>query len=345
VIENKKLSVGIAGHGVVGKRRHKFIDNHPHLKVIAICDQTFNGKGTDANGVNFYNNYKDLLANEKLDILFVCLTNDVAAEVTISGLEHNMHVFCEKPPGRTPSEIEKVRKTEARMPHLKLKYGFNHRYHDSVKEALRIIESRELGEVVSMRGVYGKSLIVSPGSDWRSKREIAGGGILLDQGIHMVDLMRLYAGDFKEYHSFIKNDFWNYDIEDNAYALMKSEKGVIAFLHSTATEWRHRFSLDITLTRGTLTLSGILSGTKSYGQEALKIVYRGEEDGGNPKEQQTTYIKDNSWEDEIKEFADAVINNKSIISGSSLDALKTMQMVFNIYCADKEWAERFNITR
>lgn len=343
--ENKKLKVGIAGHGVVGKRRHKFIDCNPHLQVVAICDQTFPGKGTDKDGVNFYNNYKDLLANEKLDMLFVCLTNDIAAEVTIAGLKQNLHVFCEKPPGRTPRDIEKVREVEAEMPHLKLKYGFNHRYHDSVKEALRIIESKELGEIINMRGVYGKSIIISFESDWRSKREIAGGGILLDQGIHMVDLMRLYAGNFVEYHSFVKNDFWNYDIEDNAYALMKSEKGVIAFLHSTATEWRHRFSLDITLTKGTVTLSGILSGTKSYGQELLRIVYRGEEDGGNPREQQTSYIKDHSWEDEINEFADAVVYDKKITSGSSLDALKTMEMVYNIYCADKEWAGKFNITR
>jgi predicted dehydrogenase len=341
----KKLSVGIAGYGVVGKRRHKFIDANPHLHVVAVCDQTFKENGIYKEGINAYTNYKDLLKNEKLDMLFVCLTNDIAAEVTMAGLELNMHVFCEKPPGRTPRDIEQVREMEASRPHLKLKYGFNHRYHDSVREALRVVESKELGEVINMRGVYGKSIITSFESDWRSKREIAGGGILLDQGIHMVDLMRLFAGEFKDYHSFVKNDYWHHNVEDNAYALMRSEKGVIAFLHSTATEWRHRFSLDITLTKGTLILTGILSGSKSYGQEALKIVYRGEEDGGNPKEQLTTFIKDTSWEDEINEFADAVVNNKEIRSGSSMDALRTMDMVYNIYFADKEWSSKFNITR
>ena len=324
-----KLKVGIAGYGVVGKRRHKFIDINPHLQVVAVCDQTFKGQGVYKEGINFYSNYKDL----------------IAAEVTILGLEKKLHVFCEKPPGRTPRDIERVREVEAARPNLKLKYGFNHRYHDSVKEALRIIESKELGEVINMRGVYGKSIIVSFESDWRSKRDIAGGGILLDQGIHMVDLMRLYAGEFKDFHSYVSNSFWNHDVEDNAYALMRTEKGVVAFLHSTATEWRHRFSLDITLTKGTLILSGILSGSKSYGQEALRVVYRGDEDGGNPREQVTTFIKDNSWEDEINEFADAIVNNKTIRSGSSLDALKTMDMVYKIYFADHEWTSRFNITR
>lgn len=340
---NQKLKVGIAGYGVVGKRRHHFIDINPFLEVVGVCDRTFNGKGRLSDGVNYYGHYKDLLKNEKLDILFVCLTNDIAAEVTIAGLECDLHVFCEKPPGKKPSDVKKVREVEATKPKLKLKYGFNHRYHDSVKEALRIIESKELGDVINMRGVYGKSVIVSFESDWRSKREIAGGGILLDQGIHMVDLMRLYAGEFVDFHSFVKNDYWNYDIEDNAYALMRSEKGIVAFLHSTATEWRHRFNLDITLTKGTVILTGILSGTKSYGQETLKIVYRGDSDAGNPKEQTTTYIKDNSWADEINEFADAIVKNTPITSGSSWDALKTMEMVYSIYAADPEWNSKFDI--
>ena len=341
----EKLKVGIAGYGVVGKRRHQFIDLNPHLEVVGVCDQYFSGTGVFKEGINFYNNYKDLLANEKLDVLIVCLTNDVAADVTIEGLNRNLHVFCEKPPGRNVADILKVREVESSKPHLKLKYGFNHRYHDSVKEALRLIESKELGTVLNMRGVYGKSIIVSFESDWRSKREIAGGGILLDQGIHMVDLMRLYAGEFTDYHSFVENNFWNHNVEDNAYALMRTDSGIVAFLHSTATEWRHRFNLEITLTKGTIILSGILSGSKSYGQEILKVVYRGEEDGGNPREQLTTFIKDNSWRDEINEFADAIVNNSKILHGSSHDALKTMEMVYDIYLADKKWSEKFNISK
>ncbi len=342
---SKKLKVGIAGYGVVGKRRHHFIDLNPFLKVIAVCDKTFNLNDKSINGVNCYNNYQDLLSNENLDVLFVCLTNDIAAEVTMAGLEKNLHVFCEKPPARTIEEVKNVREVEKLNPLLKLKYGFNHRYHDSIKEALRVIESAELGSILNMRGVYGKSIIVSYDSDWRSKPEIAGGGILLDQGIHLVDLMRLFAGDFNEYYSFIQNSFWNYDVEDNAYALMKNEKGIVAFLHSTATEWRHRFNLEINLTKGTLILGGILSGSKSYGQETLKIIYRGDDDAGNPREQLTTYIKDNSWKEEIDEFADCIVNNGVIRHGSSLDALKTMEMVFEIYFADKNWCKEFNIRK
>ena len=141
------------------------------------------------------------------------------------------------------------------------------------------------GEIINLRGVYGKSKILTFGQhlDWRVKRDIAGGGILLDQGIHMVDLLRLFAGEFKEIYSFISNDFWKHDVEDNAYALMRTVDGKVAMLHSSATQWRHRFQLDISLAKGSIILSGILSGSKSYGSEKIIIAWASADERGDPK--------------------------------------------------------------
>ena len=150
------------------------------------------------------------------------MPNYMAAKVTVAGLERGLHVFCEKPPGRDVSDIARVREVEAAHPGQKLMYGFNHRYHDSVRDAKRIIESGELGSVIDMRGVYGKSKMIRFDADWRTKRDLAGGGILLDQGIHMVDMMRLFAGEFTDVHSYVTNDYWNHDVVDNAYALMRT---------------------------------------------------------------------------------------------------------------------------
>jgi len=342
---NKPLRVGIAGYGVVGKRRRQYIDKHPDLKTVAVCDRTFSGEGTLPDGVPFHSDYRQLL-KEDLDILFVCLTNDIAAEVTIAGLEKGLHVFCEKPPGRDVADIARVVECEKKHPGLKLKYGFNHRYHESVVEALKLVHSGQFGKVLNMRGVYGKSQFISYGqkSDWRVDRALSGGGILLDQGIHMVDLMRLFGGEFHEVHSMISNDFWHHDIEDNAYALMRSDKGVVALLHSTATEWRHRFRLEITLEKGAVILAGILSGSKSYGAETMTVVWASDESAGDPREQTTRYNTDPSWESEINEFADAVLNDRKIENGSSRDALLTTQLVYRIYCADKAWQKRWNLT-
>jgi len=339
------LKVGIAGFGVVGQRRKACIDLHSNMRLVAVCDQKYQGEGVLPDGVRYYHNYLRLLGDD-IDVLFVCLTNDVVAEVTIAGLEAGLHVFCEKPPGRSVEDIVRVISHERRHPELKLMYGFNHRFHLSVRDALNIYRSGELGRVINMRGMYGKAKLATFNqTGWRTKREICGGGVLLDQGIHIVDIMRLFGGEFSEIHSFVSNGHWRQDVEDNAYALMRSTDGVVAMLNSSATQWRHRFHLDINLERGSLILSGILSGTKSYGPETLTVVRADpDNDGGDPSEHVTLYNKDPSWEDEVNAFAASILENKPVQSGTSNDALKAMQLVFNIYYADVAWRNQYGIS-
>jgi predicted dehydrogenase len=338
-----KLKVGIAGYGVVGKRRHAVIDTLDCLEVVCVSDQVL-GDGVFGNGILHFGDYKKLL-DEDLDILFVSLSNDINADATISGLERGMHVFCEKPPGRDITDIIRVIAAEKKNPNLKLKYGFNHRYHDSIRDALEILRSGDLGRVINLRAVYGKSqLITFNQTSWRTQRALAGGGVLLDQGIHIVDLLRLFAGEFTDVHSFISNSVWKHDVEDNAYALMRTADGVVAMLHSSASQWRHRFGLEITLTKGALNMSGILSGSKSYGAETLTIARTTSDDRGDPKEEIRNYETDQSWTDEVAEFAYTVLKDTSIRNGSSLDALNTMKLVYKIYCADPDWKTKWDLS-
>jgi len=341
-VKQEKLKVGIAGYGVVGKRRHDVIDMHPNLRTVAVSDQNFKESCIIDKGVRAFHDYRQLL-DEKLDVLFVCVPNYLAAEITIAGLERGLHIFCEKPPGCSVSDIQRVIEVERKHPGLILKYGFNHRYHESVREAVRRIETGELGDIVSLRGVYGKSKIISYAGGWRAKRKYAGGGILLDQGIHMVDLILFFCGEFVDVKSYVSNSYWKHDVEDNAYAIMRDSLGRVATLHSSATQWQHRFALDIGCTEGYLLLRGILSGSKSYGSERLIVGRRNDADSGTTREETVTYLDDNSWRDEVHEFADAIVNGSKIQSGTSADALATMKFVFRIYYEDPEWRETFNI--
>jgi len=341
---SKILRVGIAGYGIVGKRRKGCVDRNLNMKVVAVCDRTFDCDGVLPDGTHFFRDYHSLL-EVKLDALIICMTNDIAAEVTIAGLESGMHVFCEKPPGKSVNDIARVISCERKYPHLKLMYGFNHRYHYSVRDALDIFRSGEMGAIINMRGVYGKAKLVTfDQPDWRTKRSISGGGVLIDQGIHMLDLMRLFGGEFVEVKSFLSNSFWGYDVEDNAYALMRTADGAVAMLNSSATQWRHRFQLDINLERGSLILGGILSGTKSYGAETLTVITADpNNDCGDPLEKTTRYNHDPSWEDEIVAFSNAILGGKPILHGTSDDALQTMKLVFKIYYADPNWRRLYKI--
>ena len=338
------MRVGIAGYGVVGKTRHRSIESNTSYKVTAISESNQEARQSIATDLEVYNDYQSLIANAEIDVIFISLPNQFAAEATCLSLQKGLHVFCEKPPARTHAELLEVEKKSLQFPALKLMYGFNHRFHLSVEKAQALIKSDSLGRIINMKGVYGKSQMISFNqTDWRTNREASGGGILLDQGIHMLDLMRyLSEEDFTQVFSFIDNAFWNFDVEDNAYALMKSPSGLVAQLHSSATQWRHVFNLEITLERGSLILGGLLTGSKSYGDETLTIITSDlSKDNGAPRESTSQYNEDVSWDNEIKYFANSLADNTAIERGSIHDAMETMKLIEVIYKADPIWKEKY----
>jgi len=340
---NQKLKVGIIGYGVVGKKRHSILKRYKQLNVIAASDVYDQSLLDLPKNVQTFNDYKKLINESNCNVVFISVPNRFAAEATKLALRKGMHVFCEKPPARSSRELSTIKKL-IQGKKIKLKYGFNHRYHASILKASEIMNSGNLGRIVAMRGVYGKSKIISfDQSDWRSKRSEAGGGILLDQGIHMLDLMLFFAKEkFKKVFSIVKNDFWNHDVEDNAFALMETSSGIIAQLHSSATQWRHKFTLEIILEKGALVFGGLLTGSKSYGDETLTVIEsKPDSDKGSPKETTYTFNKDISWTEEIKEFIKAIEQDKDIIHGTFEEALLTMKLIEQIYKADRLWAKKY----
>ena len=162
----------------------------------------------------------------------------------------------------------------------------------------------------------------------------------------MLDMIRYFGGEFDEIKSLVSNDYWHHDVEDNVYAIIRNKRGCVAMLHSTATQWQHKFRLEITLKSALLELTGILSGSKSYGEEKLKIISRKNESfTGSRDETIFSYLEDNSWKEEVNEFADIIINDKPVVNGNSYDALKVMEMVYNIYYADDTWRKLFDIIK
>jgi predicted dehydrogenase len=339
-----ELRIGIAGYGVMGKRRKAVLDQLPGTRVVAICDPRFEEDSWTVDGVPAFRG-PDRLFSERLDVVLVCTSNEAAPELTIAALERGLHVFCEKPPGRDLEDVARVVEVERRHPGLKLMYGFNHRYHHAVQDALELVRSGSLGRVLNLRGVYGKAKLVTFGQPpWRSQRARAGGGVLLDQGIHMVDLMRMFAGEFEEVHGFVSNRHWGLEVEDNAFALMRTADGVVATLHSSATQWRHRFQLEITLAHGSVAIGGLLTDSRSYGPETLTVVTADpDRDGGDPREQTTRYNANPSWRAELTRFIACIVNDQPVDHGASSDAFQTMKLVQRIYHSDPAWRSRYAI--
>jgi predicted dehydrogenase len=336
------IRVGIVGLGTVGRLRANLIARHPAMALVAVADPAGGAPDLPATCAVF--NGADSLLRHNLDAVFVCTPNAVTAQIAVAALEAGRHVFCEKPPGRNLDEAQQICAAAARRPRQKLKFGFNHRYHDAVLEAMNLVRGGALGRLLWLRGVYGKSGGRGFEENWRSKREIAGGGILLDQGIHMLDLFRAFCGEFTEVKSFVGNSFWKIDVEDNAFALLRNATGQVAMLHSSSTQWKHVFSLEIFLSEGYIAVSGILSGTRTYGRETLVVARRQIEaqdhQPGNPREEVTYFDEDRSWAREVAEFADCICYDRPVAVGTPTDALNVMELVYRIYRDDRMWSQR-----
>jgi len=271
-----------------------------------------------------------------VEAVFICTPNFRNKPLTIAALRAGKHVFCEKPPAMTAADVEEIMAVEQETG-CSLMYGFNHRHHESIKRAKEVIDSGELGRVLWMRGRYGKSVDESFFDGWRAKRELAGGGILLDQGIHMLDLLLHFSGGFDEVKAMVSNLFWKLDgIEDNVFANFRSSKtGIVASLHSTMTQWRHLFSLEIFLSKGHIVLNGLKTSSNSYGDEVLTMernrISTGGVDWGTPET--LTYHVDTSWASEVDHFFTCIRSKAPIKEGRSLDALNVMRLIEDVYAA------------
>jgi predicted dehydrogenase len=336
-----EFKYGIIGFGKIGQLRKHIIEELNIGTVIAISDPY-----ADLSNINSQifttSDYTELLKKE-LNCVVVATPNNVTAQAIIDSLEAGKHVFSEKPPGRNLAEVFKIRDMFIKNQHLRLKFGFNHREHYSVREAKKIINNGTMGRLMWVRGLYGKAGSETFEKEWRSLKNVAGGGILLDQGIHMIDLLNYFMGDFTEVKSFVTKSFWNIPLEDNAFAILKNDNDQHALFHSSSTQWKHLFRLELYFTEGYMTLSGLLTGSKSYGNETLIVAKRNFDDAGKPMEEEIYFDEDRSWYFEMQNFYDSLTQDKPIIQGSIDDAIKAMELVEKIYTGDPAWQAKLKL--
>ena len=329
----KQVNFGICGFGKMGKIRARTIYDNPDTKLVSVYDINMKEEELHSD-VKRCTSFDELL-NSDIDAVIVSAYVKVAAEYVIRALNAGKHVFCEKPPSMTSKEMSDVIEVEKRAGKV-LKYGFNHRLHFSVMEAKKLVDEGALGKLLWMRGIYGKAGSIDFHENWRNYKNYSGGGILLDQGIHMLDLFRHFSNDeFKCLSSHLSTSYWDIECEDNAFLILQSSNNVLATLHSSATQWKHKFLLEMTFEDGYINLDGILSSTRSYAPETLIVGRREFEDVtfamGKPKESITYFEYDKSWELELAEFVAAVKATSPVVHGTSQDAFEIMKITDHVY--------------
>ena len=336
------MNVAIIGCGLIGRKRALALCDED--KLMACCDTNLESAkkfGEEFDCV-FFDNYKKLLDKVDCDIVTVSVVNKYAKEIIIAALRNDKNVIAEKPLGRNVEEArEIVRSREGGVgskslvsskQYVVLKTGFNHRFHPAIWQAKQMANEGKIGKIFNIRARYGHGGRAGMEKEWRASKDLCGGGELLDQGVHVIDLIRWFGGEVKEVFGKVETKFWKMEVEDNAYAILKTANDVTASLHVSWTNWKNVFSFEIFGTDGYLKIEG-LGG--SYGPEVLEFGKRKKE-GGKPEIEIIEFpSEDVSWKNEWEEFKKSIVENREPI-GSGIDGLKANEVIEAIYRSNDE---------
>lgn len=319
------LGVGIVGCGLIGQKRAKSLGTGGRLVA---CADTNLGRATAlaSAGARACAAAQDLIDSPDVDLVIVSTLHDSLAQIGSAAIEAGKHVLIEKPAGRTPGEILPLIAAAERKGVL-VRVGFNHRYHRAFRKARALVDEGVLGPLMFIRARYGHGGRVGYAREWRARPELSGGGELIDQGPHLIDLSRWFLGDFADVQGFAHTYFWDMPVDDNGFMLLKTATQQVAFLHASCTEWKNLFSMEIYGRNGKLEISG-LGG--SYGLERLTW-YRMLPEMGPPETTAWEYpMADDSWAVEMAEFYEDIKLGRQPAAGLT-DAYEALKVVHAVY--------------
>lgn len=318
--------VAIIGCGLIGQKRAAALGEA--ASVMACADIVVERAISLASrsGGTHSDDWREVVKRDDVDVVVVSTVNSLLSEISVAALEAGKHVLLEKPAARSVKELDRViaaSKTSGKLVHV----GFNHRYHPALLKASEIVGSGALGDLMFVRARYGHGGRVGYEKEWRANPALSGGGELIDQGVHLIDLARKFLGDFAEVTGHAETLFWDMPVDDNAFLLLRTPGGKTAFLHASCTEWKNLFSFEIYGLDGKLHVDGFGG---SYGLERLTH-YRMLPEMGPPETTIWEYPgPDQSWALEMREFLDDIRLGRQPAANLD-DARAVLQVVEQVY--------------
>ena len=328
-----KLRVGVIGCGLIGKRRAIEAAQHSESSVSVVADSNFEAAASLARevGCRSTKTWQDVAADPEVDVVIASTPNAFLAEIAIAALRAGKSVLLEKPMGRTLEEARAIARA-ARDAERLVKVGFNHRYHPAIRRARELFAGGAIGTPINLRIRYGHGGRPGYEKEWRGNAELAGGGELTDQGVHALDLIHWFAGPPTEVAAMLQTAVWPIaPLEDNGFAILRNGSGTIASIHTSWTQWKNLFSLELFGDRGALIVEG-LGG--SYGTETLHLHERALQGGAPSMRTERFEGADDSWKDEWAEFVRA-LRQGTPYDGGPKDGLVVMAALDALYRSAK----------
>lgn len=306
------ISFGIIGCGQIGLKRAKAIEELGY-EVVGCYDLDVACRGEFASRHRCveHSSLDSLLSDQLVSAVVIATRHNSLADISIRAIQKGKHVFVEKPAARNLDELKLVG-LELEKSSSNYRIGYNHRYHRSIMKCTDLIRDGAIGDLMFMRARYGHGGRIGYETEWRASKHLSGGGELIDQGPHIIDLANLWFGHFSSVSGVVGTYYWDMEVDDNAFIIMNTSDGKTASIHVSCTEWKNTFSIEIYGKAGKLELSG-LGG--SYGLERL-IHYDMLPEMGPPP----TYIwefpmSDNSWTLELSLFVNDILSGKQSSPG------------------------------
>ena len=322
------ISVGLVGAGLQGWRRARALSYAEGDRLVAVADVDVPAAERLAGqfGCRATERWQEVVEDANAEAVLICTPPHLHAELITAALKLGKHVLCEKPLAHSLDAAKSVL-SHARGSGLLVKCGFNYRHHPALRQAHEWVTENRIGDLMNIRCRHGIGGRIGYDKEWRSQAEISGGGQLMDQGLHILDLFRWFLGDFATVLGVVSTNYWPIaPLEDNVFSLLSTEGGQVASLHASWTQWRNLFSFEVYGRDGYISVDG-LGG--SYGTERVTL---GKRAFLEPFCEETTEFRgeDRSWDDEWQEFVSAVRNGREPL-GSGRDGLEAQNLADAIY--------------
>ncbi len=320
------MRVGIIGCGLIGGKRAQALAGATLVACADPDEHRAKQLAARTPGCRASARWQDVAAAPDVDLVVVATPHDVLPEITLAAIQAGKHVLVEKPAARSAAELEPVL-AAAERGRVLVHVGFNHRYHRAFRKAREIVDAGVLGELMFLRARYGHGGRIGYEKEWRADARLSGGGELIDQGVHLIDLARWFLGDFPHVQGLARTCFWDMAVDDNAFMMLRTAKEQVAWLHASATEWKNTFSMELYGKNAKLQIEG-LGG--SYGPERLTL-YRMLPEMGPPETTAWEYpMADDSWAAEMAELLEDIRLGRAPAAGLR-DAHAALRIVEDIY--------------
>lgn len=328
VMTGKRYNICLVGAGRMGARWAKIFSTNKAVRLVLVVDpdQRAGKKIAQTRAADYAVSFtKQILDAHAIDAVFVVTPHSYLYPNARRALLAGRHVFVEKPGSKTSRELRSLHEL-AKKRKQALMVGFNYRYFDGVSRAKKLVDSGRIGKVLSVSIRHGHAGRVGYEKEWRMNKRLAGGGVLMDQGVHALDLVHWFlGGKITHVAGVMSNQYWKSNVEDNALVALKSDSGAIGSVYASVTEWKPVFIMEILGAKGYCIVNGV--GRKYGGGEKLTIGTLAKNHTVKERTVACNSDPDKCLREELKQFMALALRSKTN-ADEALSALKVVEEVY-----------------